>query len=262
MSTEPNAEEIAASVAARAEDPAAATRRWLLDNQVATLCTTSVHRELEGFPYGSVAPFSLDAAGRPVILISTLAAHTKNLLADPRGALFVRQPATGDDPQTGWRITLMGEWTRIPRDAPEHEELHARYLQRVPGASAYLRTHDFDHWRMSDVRKVRYIAGFGKITWLSGDAVAPGPDEGFAHAADSAVRHMNEDHAHNLVEMCRGLYGVQPARATMTALHRDGFLVRAEQPDRTLFFPFGRDLGVSDIRHAVIDVLKRARQGL
>ncbi|MEM6927283.1 MAG: DUF2470 domain-containing protein [Myxococcota bacterium] len=240
-------------------DPVAATRAWLLQHQVATLSTTSVQRGLEGYPYASVAPFALDPAGRPVILISTLAAHTKNLQADPRGALLVRQPDTGPDPQIGWRVSLIGDWEKVPRGTPERSHLHARYLQRVPGGERYDALGDFDYWRMSTVQKVRYIGGFGKITWLRGDAVRPAADEAWSDAAASAVAHMNEDHAENLVEMCQGFYGIAPTRATLTALDRDGFVVRTEGPDRDLFFAFGRDLAAGDLRVAMIQVLKDAR---
>ncbi len=246
----------------RAESPADATRAWLLTHQVATLSTISVQRGLEGFPYASVTPFAPDALGRPVILISGLAAHTKNLLADPRGALLVRQPDTGPDPQTGWRITLMGEWERVDRDAPEREELYARYRARVPGATVYDGLRDFDTWRMSVVHKVRYIAGFGEISWLGGDVVRPLPEEGWDAAAASAVAHLNEDHPHNLVEMCHGFYGIEPARATTAALYRDGLVVKAEDPDHVFFFDFGRDIGVADLRSAVIAVLAEARTRL
>ncbi|MEN0064377.1 MAG: pyridoxamine 5'-phosphate oxidase family protein [Myxococcota bacterium] len=239
--------------------PAANAQQWLLQNHVATLSTTAVQNGLDGFPYGSVAPFALDAVGHPVILISSLAAHTKNLIADPRASLLVRQPDTGADPQSGWRVTLMGRFTRVERGHPDREDLHARYVQRVPDAVGYELTHDFDYWRMSDIVKARYIAGFGKITWLPGSALTASADEPWNDAAAGAVTHMNEDHSANLIEMCQGMYGITPAQATMTSLDPDGFFVRTEGPDRSWFFPFGSRISADGIRLAVIDVLKRAR---
>ncbi len=82
---------------------------------------------------------------------------------------------------------------------------------------------------------------------------------GMAEAAPGAIAHMNEDHAHNLLEMCRGLYGFEPERAVLTDFQRDGFFVRTEGPERLLFFPFGREIEPTELRHAVVHVLKRAR---
>lgn len=257
----PDPEQIAADAAARADDPGATTRQWLLETHTATLCTTSVHREVAGIPFGSVVPFALDARGRPFILIASIAAHTANLRQSPLGSLFVRQPELAGDPQAGWRITVMGTWEPVDRDDPGWPELHARYRARVPAAASHMRTHGFDYWRMSDVRKVRYIAGFGKICWLAGSEIDRDPGgAGVSDAAPGAVAHMNDDHAANLVEMCRGLHGIEPARCEMVGLHRDGFLVRTEGPSDLLFFPFGREIGAGDIRHAVIEVLTQARR--
>lgn len=259
-SAEDHPDSILAAEAAFADDPAAATRSWLLTTTSGTLCTTAVHREVAGYAFGSVVPFALDARGRPVILTATIATHTANLRRDPRGSLFVRQPGVEGDPQTGWRVTLMGSWAPVSWDDPEIPSIAARYRERVPGADGYRATHDFGFWRMEEIKKVRYIAGFGKICWLDGSALLRDPDPELVAAAPGAVAHMNEDHAHNLDEMVRGLHGLAPRHVAMTGLDGDGFFVRTEQPDHTLFFPFHRDVDASSLRVAVIDVLARARR--
>ena len=260
MSSTPDPE-TAADIAAQAERPAQKTRQWLLENHAATLCTTAAHREVEGFPFGSVVPFALDPHGVPFVLLARIAAHTANLRRDDRGSLFVRQSGVEGDPQAAWRVTLVGRWAQVPADDPDIELLHARYRQRVPRAVDYEATHDFHYWRMSEIRKVRYIAGFGKICWFDGADVQREPGGlGIAEAGPSAVAHMNEDHAHNLIEMCAGLHGIEPEHATMTRIDVDGFYVRTKDPDHTLFFPFASDTRGEDLRFAVIDVLKRARR--
>lgn len=247
-----------AALAAQAEDPAANTRQWLLETHVATLCTTAARRGIEGAPFGSVVPFAIDAMGRPLILIASIAAHTANLKRDPRGTLFVRQPGLDGDPQRGWRVGLIGEWAPIPEC--DHEEAHARYVQRVPFADGYLATHGFQYWRLETLQAVRYIAGFGKICWVEPDDILRDPyGHGIADAAAGAIAHMNEDHAHNMVEMCTGLCGFTPESAEMTELDRTGFFVKTTGPDRTVYFPFGREIDAAALRVAVVDVLKRAR---
>lgn len=265
----------AASDAARAEDPATAARSWLLQTTAGTLCTLSSKAGLEGWPFGSIVPFALTADGHPIIYIAKIAAHTANLRADPRASLFVSQTGLEGDPQKGWRITVMGRMEElVAADAPEvrsdhprvrlHNdelaEIHARYVERIPFAEDYASTHGFTYWRMNSIEKVRYIAGFGKICWLDGAEILREPGgAGIAAAAASAIAHMNEDHAQNLIEMCQGLYGFSPERVEMTALDRAGFLARTQSPDRTVHFSFGREIDAGQLRKAVIDVLGRAR---
>ncbi len=257
---ETDPEQQAASEAAAAEDPAAKTRQWLLETHDATLCTLSTRRGLEGYPFGSVVPFALTGDGAPFILIAQIAAHTANLRADPRASLFVRQPGIEGDPQVGWRVTLMGALEEVPSDAPEAGELHARYIERVPAAADYHRTHGFSHWRMTKIDKVRYIAGFGKITWIDGAKIHQDPlGSGLRDSVPEAIAHMNKDHTSNLKEMCRGLYGLDPEEARMIDLDRTGFLVETSGPKRLLYFPFGHEIDASTLRSAVIDVLARAR---
>lgn len=256
---EPDPDEAAAAeAAAEGDDPATTARGWLLATSTATLCTTSVQRGIEGWPFGSVAPFALDAEGRPFVLIADIAAHTANLRRDPRASLLVRQPdEPGCDPQAGWRVTVMGTLVRVDGD---EDGLEARYVERVPAARQYRATHGFAFWRMDTVAKVRYIAGFGRITWLEGASVLRDPGgEGMAAAGPGAIAHMNEDHAENLREMCRGLYGFTPEAARMSAIDRAGFEVRTVGPERRLHFSFGREIGAGELRGAVIDVLRRAR---
>jgi putative heme iron utilization protein len=268
---------VAAEEGARAEDPAANARQWLIDSSAATLCTSSTRSGLEGYPFGSVVPYALSAEGKPVIYIATIAAHTANLRADNRASLFVRQPDTEGDPQNGWRITVMGKMRRLAlpdeevsaKDEhvvervcqEERDALHARYLETTPWARDYGLTHGFAYWRMSEVEAVRYIAGFGKICWLDGgevvdDAMAGGLDK----ASAGAVEHMNDDHRDNMIEMVEGHYGFTPTSATMTRLDRLGFFVQTEGPDRLLHFSFGKAIDAKTLRPAVIDVLKKARE--
>src|ERR1022692_2230852 len=89
-------------------EPSHAERiRTLLSlTSVATLSTLS--RKHSGFPFGSLMPFALDAAGRPIFLISSMAMHTQNLKANPRCSLFVGQPGADGDPLGAARATLIG----------------------------------------------------------------------------------------------------------------------------------------------------------
>ena len=91
--------------------------RTLLHSQhQGVLSTISLHRA--GYPYGSLTPYALSCAGAPLILISALAAHTQNLIADPRASLFVvagvaADAGAGGDPQAETRISVLGRFARV-----------------------------------------------------------------------------------------------------------------------------------------------------
>jgi heme oxygenase (biliverdin-IX-beta and delta-forming) len=147
-------------------------RALLVQQNQGVLSTISVHRA--GYPYGSLTPYALSAHGAPLILISALAAHTQNLLADQRASLFVAGSDESLDPQAGTRISLLGRFARVTGSA--EADARARYSARLPRAAANSQTPDFQLWEMT-VEAVRLVAGFGQIGWLDGsDVLAPPPD--------------------------------------------------------------------------------------
>ena len=141
-------------------------RALLAAEKVGVLSTISVHRA--GFPYGSVTPYALSARGAPLLLLSRLAAHTKNLLADPRASLFVGDRSAAEDPQAGARVSLLGRMSSVP--AADEADARARYVTAWPRAVDYLALGDFSFWRL-EVEEARLIAGFGEIRWLEGAAL-------------------------------------------------------------------------------------------
>ncbi len=197
-------------------DAARAARQLLLSRTNGILSTLS--RKLDGYPFGSVAPFCLDGDGRPVVLISRIAEHTRNLAADPRASLIVTEKDEGDVQAVG-RVTLVGDFTRIDNDEPR---TGTRYYRYFPASRGYHRTHDFDFYRM-DVRKVRYIGGFGAIHWFEPDDIlAANPFT--AEQEASMVNHMNEDHVEAMQTYCRQR-GIELAShaPVMAGVDGDGF---------------------------------------
>ena len=67
----------------------------------------------DGTPYASLVNLATDVRGCPVILVSTLAWHTRNLLADPRGSVMVAEIPPAGDALTGARLTVMGRFSRV-----------------------------------------------------------------------------------------------------------------------------------------------------
>jgi hypothetical protein len=137
--------------------PLAAVIHLLHEASHAILSTHST--QLPGYPYGTAVPLVVDEAQRPLLLISALAEHTKNLQADPRASLAVVEAGQANV-QDAARATLVG---RIEPFQPT-AELVQRYLRYQPDAEQYLQL-DFMFFRLQ-VERLRYIGGIGRMGWL------------------------------------------------------------------------------------------------
>jgi heme iron utilization protein len=146
--------------------PAHAPLHLLHQADSGTLATHSREPQA-GYPYPSVLPFAPDARHRPTILISRLAEHTRNLLADARAG-FVAVHAPDGDVLNGQRVTLLGTFETVEATPG----FTARYLRYHPDAERYLSLGDFSFWVMTPER-MRYIGGFGAMGWLDGAELDP-----------------------------------------------------------------------------------------
>jgi len=226
----------------------AEARRFTRSQHSGVLSTIS--KRLEGYPFGSVAPFILDHTGRPVILISDIAEHTRNLVADPRVSLIV-QPYSPDMQVTG-RVTIIGNAVRLP----DKDTLGPRYLRYHPRAETYFAMHDFQFYRIDPVR-VRYIGGFGRIHWAEPETYLC-PEGPLAMQESDIVAHMNTDHSDNLRAYCHHVHGVETGSATLLGIDPDGFDVRAE--GRDLRFEFDASVNnAQEARQALVALAQAAR---
>lgn len=164
--------------------PAHAPLHLLHQVAVGTLATHC--RDPQGFPYPSVLPFAPDERHRPMLLVSGLAEHTRNLHADPRAGFLVAHAPDGDV-LNGPRVTLIGTFERIE---PEPAVVR-RYLRYHPDAERYLALGDFAFWTMQ-VDRLRYIGGFGAMGWL--DAEDLDPLEPLASDDEAALVERFDDH--------------------------------------------------------------------
>lgn len=132
---------------------------------IGTLATHS--REPQGFPYPTALPFATDERHRPVVLVSRLAEHTRNLEADPRAGFLVAHAPDGDV-LNGQRVTLIGRFEPLePTPA-----VVARYQRYHADAMRYLALGDFSFWVMA-VQRLRYIGGFGAMGWIDAGDLDP-----------------------------------------------------------------------------------------
>jgi putative heme iron utilization protein len=226
--------------------------------RIGALATQSRHAA--GFPFASVAPYGVDTDGSPTFLISTMAMHTQNVLADDRASLLVTQPDWHGDPLAGARVTLLGPVSRVDGDALE--ALRTDYLERHQGARDWVDFRDFHFYRM-DVTSLYWVGGFGSMGWVEPDQYRSAAVDPLAEAAAGILAHMNEEHADALLLYCRVLAGVEADEATMIAVDRLGFRVRACTAEgvRGLRLSFAQPVQTpEEARKALVAMVREARQ--
>ncbi len=126
-----------------------------------------------GYPFGSVATYAVDERGRPVVCISSLAPHTKYAEVDPRASLLVAEPVAPDtDPLAGGRATLLGDL--LPVAAGERAAVRELFRAANPASAPYIDFADFGFWRL-EVRSVRYVGGYGRMSWVDPAEYATAP---------------------------------------------------------------------------------------
>ena len=193
-------------------------RRLLRKSRYGMLATLS--KKFGGHPFGSIIPYLLDQEERPVVLISTLAEHTKNIENDNRVSLLVHE--AGDNVQAEARITVLGNCARMQ----DQQQMKTRYLRYFPNASGYFATHDFFFYRIAP-NMIRYIGGFGEIHWIPAKDFAA-PENKLAEQEKNILAHMNQDHIQNLRDYCQYYHGKKANDVEMTGIDCDGFDVRAD----------------------------------
>jgi putative heme iron utilization protein len=195
-------------------DNALTARRLLNHQSFGVLSTHSI--DVPGYPFGSIAPYTLNHDGEPIILISTIAEHTRNIKENNKVSLTVFDPHA-DDPQAASRLTWIGNAESIdPSDADSRD----RYLRYFPSAESYFQTHDFSFYRVG-LRRARFIGGFGEIYWIEPDAMLI--KNPFRETEKGIVDHMNQDHQKALIHYCKVLRGIDASVVSMTGIDSEGF---------------------------------------
>jgi heme iron utilization protein len=226
-------------------------------NRIGSLSTVS--RKQPGFPFGSVMPYALDAQGRPIFLISTMAMHTQNLQGDSRASLLVTQNDGDGDPLGASRVTLVGNVAKISEG--EIPEARALYLERYANSKYWVDFDDFSFYRM-DVVDVYYVGGFGVMGWVKADEYAQAQADPLADAAAGIIEHMNADHKEALVLLARVFGGVESQEASMTAVDRLGFHVRLKTAEgiKGIRIGFLREASNPlDTRKVLVEMVQQAR---
>ena len=173
---------------------------------------------VDGWPYGSMVTVAIDQGAHPLLLLSGLSDHTRNLAEDSRASLLFVQPTRHRNPQRGARVTVMGKIRKTNK--LEHA---ARFLTIHPEAEMYAGFGDFNFYRMS-VERAHWVGGFARAQWLGGKYVTPGGAAVRAISESKAgiMEHMNSDHDNAVDLYAQKLLGRRGDGWRMVGIDGDG----------------------------------------
>ena len=221
-----------------------------------TLCT--VARTPEAHPYGSFVAFGL-SDGMPIFLVSLLAEHTKNMLANDRVSLLVAMPGAGD-PLAGGRVTLVGTCRQLEGD--EAATARAAYLKAHATASYYVDYKDFSFWGL-DISAIRYIGGYGRMSWVESSEWQCAEADPIAEIAPRIIDHMNDDHAEAMHLMALAFSKATVANdVRMTSIDTYGFEMSVDTGEgrRKVRVAFVSSISTAtEARQALVKLTKEAR---
>lgn len=212
-----------------------------------------------GAPLASRVAVATDHDGAPLILVSTLAAHTGALLADPRCSLLLGEPGKGD-PLAHPRIAIACQAQRVERDDPRRERIARRFLARNPKARLYADFPDFAYFRL-EPDGASLNGGFARAYVLTrGQLLTGGNVDAIAEAESGAVAHMNGDHADAIARYAVH-YGKSDIRQgwTMTGIDVDGFDLVCGDHALRIFFEKPLETP-SDMHRVLVEMAAAARR--
>jgi putative heme iron utilization protein len=230
-------------------------RTLVAQTNVATLATLSD----DGMPWASLVSYAALEDGSPVLLVSTLAEHGRNLERDPRASLVVASAEPRKDPLAAGRVTLAG---RVARPSGETEAVaREAYLAGVPTAKIYAEFGDFSFYVL-EVDRVRWVGGYGRMDSADAESYANAQADPVGEPI-GAIKHLNDDHADALLIMAQALGGypdAETARCTTADRYGLDLMVgtpRGSAPARVGFAePVTEPAG---LRAATVELTRRAR---
>jgi putative heme iron utilization protein len=209
-----------------------------------------------GDPYCSLVNVASHPDGSPILLISRLAVHTRNLLGDARVSLMLDERAEGD-PLEGARIMLAGRAEQAA--GPDLEIVRRRYLNAHPSAEAFVDFADFSFFRIRP-SGTHLVAGFGRIVDLKPEQFLTDVSDAAAllEAEQGAIDHMNADHRDATNLYATRLLGANAADWRCTGCDPDGIDLQAGGNTLRLDFP-ARVTGPGELRKMLVRLAEEAR---
>ncbi|HZU90354.1 MAG TPA: DUF2470 domain-containing protein [Stellaceae bacterium] len=232
-------------------ESAVAARALLRRIERAALATT-----LDGAPYVSLVLVAVDLDASPLLLLSDLAQHSRNIASDPRVALLFDGTLGLEDPLAGPRLSVLGK-----AEPSADRRLLARFAARHPNSRLYAGFGDFRLYRVA-LERAHLVAGFGRIEWIAGGALlCPGDHAALAAAEPEILAHVNANHAEALALLAERRLARAGPGWRMTGIDPEGIDLRRAGEIARLDFP-GPAPSVAAARRALAALFAEARGNL
>jgi putative heme iron utilization protein len=213
---------------------------------------------LGGAPYVSLVLLAVDLDASPLLLLSGLAQHSRNIAFDPRVSLLLDATEGHPDPLTGPRLTLLGRAQPI-----DDRRCLARFIAHHPTSAGYASFGDFHLYRV-EVERGHLVAGFGRIEWIAAGEYRFAGDAGMLAAAEPEIlKHMNDDHGDAIARYAHNLLGRSGPGWRMTGIDPEGIDLRCG--GKTARLDFAAPVAVPVLtpqaaRAALVQLAEAARQ--
>jgi putative heme iron utilization protein len=210
-----------------------------------------------GHPFCSLVNVATDVDGSPLILVSALSTHTANIEVDPRASVLLASTGKGD-PLAYPRLTALGAFEKIERKSPDEGRIVRRYSARHP-KNMYAGFADFGLWRLKVV-SAHLNGGFARAADLkASDLMTDLADaQEMVEIEESAVEHMNADHADAVRLYATKLLGEADGAWRVTGVDPDGLDLALG--DRIARMPFAtRVVDGMALRKVLAEAGKEAR---
>jgi hypothetical protein len=172
----------------------AALARRLMRGAITASLATWLPKDA-GTPYVSLSTVACDLDGTPLLLMSGLAEHSRNVAADARSALLFCDSRQRQDPLAGPRVTAMG---RLVQSVDRRQR--RRFLARHPAAARYADFGDFALYRL-DLKAAHLVAGFGKVAWFNAETLLLAEGTGLESDEEGLVAELNARPAAELTDL-------------------------------------------------------------
>jgi len=234
-------------------NPSRLAKSLLRRNRQGALATLMAGK---GDPYCSLVNVASHPDGSPILLISRLAVHTKNLLADDRVSLMLDERAAGD-PLEGARIMVAGKALEAADE--DRAILRRRYLAAHPSAETFVDFKDFSFFRIQP-SGAHLVAGFGRIIDLKPEQLLTETRDAVSllEAEPGAVEHMNEDHREAMNLYATKLLGAESADWHCIGCDPEGLDMQAGAATLRLEFP-ARVTNPGELRKMLVKLAEEAR---
>jgi heme iron utilization protein len=200
--------------------------------RTATFGALAVLDPQTGFPLASRVAVATDSAGAPIILISSLSAHSKALRADDRCSILVGEPGKGD-PVAHPRVTVICKAQWLDRDDPETSQIQERYLRRQPKANLYVGFADFSFVRLQPIG-ANLNGGFGKAFVLSADDLLASPSAN--HHEKTFISDINRGHSSLVTSIGKRAFPAERAKWTVVGIDEEGLDLMAHEASLRLWY--------------------------